>query len=153
MRQIAGELTNLLGRPVVYINRSLDDERAALLAGGLTPFVADLLVGLDQMFRESVLGETTSTVEELTGEPPGTLSQCLAENIESFESRLDGGALARSSASAPRLVSRGKAHPLVRNPKSQAPAWRARDRPYAKCERRNAASRRSTFVLREITRL
>jgi NAD(P)H dehydrogenase (quinone) len=39
---------------------------------------------LDQMFRESVLGETTSTVEELTGEPPGTLSQWLAENIEAF---------------------------------------------------------------------
>jgi NAD(P)H dehydrogenase (quinone) len=84
MRQIAGELTNLLGHPVVYINRSPEEERAALLAGGLTPFVADLLVGLDQMFRESVLGETTSTVEELTGEPPGTLSQWLAENIEVF---------------------------------------------------------------------
>ena len=84
MRQIAEELSNLLGRPVVYINRSLDDERAALLAGGLTPFVVDLFVGLDQMFRESVLGETTSTVEELTGEPPGTLSQWLAENIEVF---------------------------------------------------------------------
>ena len=84
MRQVAGELTNLLGHPVVYINRSPEEERAALLAGGLTPFVADLLVGLEQMFRESVLGETTSTVEELTGEPPGTLSQWLAENIEAF---------------------------------------------------------------------
>src|SRR5580693_8749994 len=35
--------------------------------------------------------------------------------------------------------------------KSDKPdAWRARDRPYAKCERRKAASRRSTLVLREI---
>jgi NAD(P)H dehydrogenase (quinone) len=84
MRQIAEELTNLLGHRVVYINRSPEEERAALLAGGLTPFVADLLVGLDQMFRESVLGETTSTVEELTGEPPGTLSRWLAENVEAF---------------------------------------------------------------------
>jgi NAD(P)H dehydrogenase (quinone) len=84
MAQIAEELQKLLGHPVVYISRSLEEERAALLASGLTPFVADLLVGLDQMFRESVLGETTSTVEELTGEPPGTLSQWLAENIEAF---------------------------------------------------------------------
>jgi uncharacterized protein YbjT (DUF2867 family) len=46
MRQIAGELTNLLGHPVVYISRSLEEERAALLAGGLTPFVADLAAKL-----------------------------------------------------------------------------------------------------------
>ena len=65
-------------------HRSPEEERAALLAGGLTPLIADLLVGLDQMFRESVLGETTSTVEELTGKPPGTLSRWLAENIEVF---------------------------------------------------------------------
>jgi NAD(P)H dehydrogenase (quinone) len=84
MQQVADELSNLLGHPVVYINRSPAEERAALLASGLTPFVADLLVGLDQMFRESVLGETTSTVEELTGKPPGTLAQWLAENIEAF---------------------------------------------------------------------
>jgi NAD(P)H dehydrogenase (quinone) len=84
MQQIAEELSNMLGHSVVYICRSLEDERAALLVSGLTPFVAGLLVGLDQMFRESVLGETTSTCEELTGEPPGTLSQWLAENIEVF---------------------------------------------------------------------
>jgi hypothetical protein len=46
MRQIAGELTNLLGHPVVYINRSPEEERAVLLAGGLTPFVADLAAKL-----------------------------------------------------------------------------------------------------------
>ena len=57
---------------------------ATLLANGPSPFVADLMVGLEQMFRESVLGETTSTVEQLTGKPPGTLSQWLAENIEVF---------------------------------------------------------------------
>jgi NAD(P)H dehydrogenase (quinone) len=84
MQEIAKELSKLLGHPVVYISRSLEEERAALLASGLTPFVADLLVGLDQMFRESVLGETTSTVEELTGEPPRKLSRWLVENIEAF---------------------------------------------------------------------
>jgi NAD(P)H dehydrogenase (quinone) len=84
MQEIAEELSKLLGHPVVYVSRSLEDERAALLASGLTPFVADLLVGLDQMFRDSVLGETTSTVQALTGEPPRALSQWLAENIEAF---------------------------------------------------------------------
>jgi NAD(P)H dehydrogenase (quinone) len=84
MPQIAEELSNLLGHSVVYKNRSPDEERAALLAAGLSPFVTDLLLGLDQMFRESVIGETTSTVEELTGKPPRTLQQWLIENIEVF---------------------------------------------------------------------
>lgn len=82
--QIAEELTRLLGHPVVYVNRPLEEERAALLAAGLSPFVADLIAGLEQMFRDSAIGETTSTVEELTGEPPGTLPQWLAENIAVF---------------------------------------------------------------------
>jgi uncharacterized protein YbjT (DUF2867 family) len=86
-RQIAEQLSSLLGHPVVYINRSPDQQRAALLAEGLSPLVADLLVGLDQVFRDSALGETTATVEALTGKPPRTLPQWLAENIELFRSR------------------------------------------------------------------
>jgi NAD(P)H dehydrogenase (quinone) len=84
MQQIAEELSRLLGHPVVYVSRSVKEERTALLAGGLAPFVADLFAGLEQMFRDSALGETTSTVEELTGEPPRTLPQWLAENIAVF---------------------------------------------------------------------
>jgi NAD(P)H dehydrogenase (quinone) len=84
MPQIAEELSNLLGHPVAYKSRTLDQERTALLAAGLSPFVTDLFVGLDQMFRDSALGETTSTFEELTGKPPRTLQQWLSENIEVF---------------------------------------------------------------------
>jgi NAD(P)H dehydrogenase (quinone) len=84
MQQIAEQLSSLLSHPVVYNHRSPEEQRAALLADGLPLLVADLLVGLDQVFRESVLGETTSTVEALTGKPPRTLQQWLAENIELF---------------------------------------------------------------------
>jgi NAD(P)H dehydrogenase (quinone) len=84
MPQVAEELSNLLGHPVVYKSRTLDQERAALVAAGLSPFVTDLFVGLDQMFRDSALGETTSTFEELTGKLPRTLQQWLVENIEVF---------------------------------------------------------------------
>jgi len=83
-QQVADQLSSLLGHPVVYNHRSPEEQRAALLAEGLSPLVADLLAGLDQMFRESSLGETTSTVETLTGKPPRTLEQWLAENIEMF---------------------------------------------------------------------
>ena len=84
MRQVAEHLSTMLGQPVAYNHRSPEEQRAALLADGLPPLVADLLVGLDQVFRESVLGETTSTVEALTGKPPRTLQQWLVENIEIF---------------------------------------------------------------------
>jgi NAD(P)H dehydrogenase (quinone) len=84
MQQVAEELSILLGHPVVYHHRSPEEARAALLAGGLAPLIADLLVGLDQMFRESVLAETTSTVEELTGKKPRSLRDWLAENISVF---------------------------------------------------------------------
>jgi NAD(P)H dehydrogenase (quinone) len=84
MQQVADELSALLGRPVIYHHRPPEEQRAALLAGGLTPLVADLLVGLDQMFRESALAETTSTVEDLTGQKPRSLRDWLAENISVF---------------------------------------------------------------------
>lgn len=84
MQDIAAELSRLLNRTVVYNHRSPEEQRAALIAGGLAPGVADLLVGLDQMFRESVHGETTSTVEDLTGVAPRGLPEWIAENANVF---------------------------------------------------------------------
>jgi NAD(P)H dehydrogenase (quinone) len=84
MQEIADELSRLLGRRVAYENRTLAEQRSALLAAGMSDFVTDLLVGLDQLFRESTLAETTSTVEQLTGHAPRPLTQWLTENISVF---------------------------------------------------------------------
>jgi NAD(P)H dehydrogenase (quinone) len=86
MHEVAEALSSLLGRPVSYNHCSSEERRRALLAAGRPLFAADLLVGLDQVFRESVLGETTMTVQELTGEPPRPLEAWLAENISAFTS-------------------------------------------------------------------
>lgn len=85
MLQVAEELSRLTARHVEYKHCSPEEQRATLLSFGVSPFVADLGVGLDQMFRDSVLGETTLTVEELTGEAPRDLSDWLAENVELFQ--------------------------------------------------------------------
>ena len=82
---VAEELTRLLGHPVKYTNHSQKEQRATLLASGTTPFTADLLLGLDQMFAESVFAETTNTVQELTGQPPRSLTDWLKENIALFQ--------------------------------------------------------------------
>ena len=85
MAQVAEELSRLLDRSVTYINRTPAQQREVLLAAGHPPFAVDLLLGLDQMFRESVLGETTSTVEELTGKAPRSLTEWLKDNIAVFQ--------------------------------------------------------------------
>jgi NAD(P)H dehydrogenase (quinone) len=84
MSQVAEELARLLGHAVTYVDRSPAEQREALLGAGLSPLVADVLVGLDQMFRESVIAETTSTVEELTGEAPRSLTEWLTDNLDAF---------------------------------------------------------------------
>jgi len=82
--QIAENLSRRLGHTVVYNHCSAEDLRSSLTTAGVSPFVADLLIGLDQMFRDSVLGETTSTVEALTGEAPRPLPEWLTENLALF---------------------------------------------------------------------
>ena len=84
MPEIAGELARLLGRPVAYQHRSPEQQRAVLLAAGANDFVAGLLLGLDQVFRDSALAETTLTVEAVTGHAPRALPQWLEENLALF---------------------------------------------------------------------
>ena len=84
MAEIADELSRLLGRTFVYENHSPPDQRALLIASGLSELVADLLLGLDRAFRESSLSEVTSTVLDLTGHAPRTVPDWLAENIALF---------------------------------------------------------------------
>ncbi|HBM2948719.1 TPA: NAD(P)H-binding protein [Klebsiella michiganensis] len=85
MHEVAEELSRLSGSTVTYFDRSPEEQRAALLAEGLSSFVTELLVGLDRTFNHSVLIERTLTVEELTGLPPRDLSDWLKENINVFK--------------------------------------------------------------------
>jgi NAD(P)H dehydrogenase (quinone) len=84
MPEIANEVSRLLGRTVTYQHRSPAEQREKLLASGLNEFVADLLLGLDRIFYESILAETTSTVRELTGHAPRPVTDWLGDNISLF---------------------------------------------------------------------
>jgi NAD(P)H dehydrogenase (quinone) len=85
MPQVAEELSVLLGHTVAYTHRSPVAQHSALVADGLSPFVAEILVGLDRIFHDSILTERTFTVEDLTGTPPRSLSVWLRENLEAFK--------------------------------------------------------------------
>ncbi|WP_230081090.1 hypothetical protein [Pseudomonas syringae] len=85
MPQIAEVLSRQLGHSVAYTHRSAAEQHKALIAENLSPFVAELLVGLDTIFCHSVLTERTFTVEALTGTPPRSITDWLLENLDVFK--------------------------------------------------------------------
>jgi uncharacterized protein YbjT (DUF2867 family) len=84
MPEVAGELSRILGKSVTYQHRTPEDQRAVLLGAGASELVADVLLGIDRLFRESVLAETTATFEDLTGKKPRSVGAWLSENIAAF---------------------------------------------------------------------
>ena len=86
-------LSAILGRPVVYHHRTHDAHRAVLLATGASAMVANLLRGLDRLFREGILAETTTTVAALTGRAARSAVDWLRENAALFQP--SGAAAAR----------------------------------------------------------
>jgi uncharacterized protein YbjT (DUF2867 family) len=84
MPEIAEELSQLLGRPVTYAQRTRAEHREILVASGVSEMVADLLLGLDRIFRDGVLAETTKTVSDLTGKDARPVSGWLSDNRAAF---------------------------------------------------------------------
>lgn len=85
MEEVAGELSRLLGRTVTYQHRTPNEQREVLIGSGSSDLVADVLLGIDRLFRESVLAETTATFAELTGKAPRSVGAWLSENISAFQ--------------------------------------------------------------------
>jgi uncharacterized protein YbjT (DUF2867 family) len=79
------KLAARLGRPVRYV--PVDDEaaRSAMLGAGLNRWLADALIELYQDYRRSgtdgYAARIHETVQEVTGVPPRTLSQVLADDL------------------------------------------------------------------------
>jgi uncharacterized protein YbjT (DUF2867 family) len=80
---VAAKLSTALGRSVNYVDVPDNAVREALLKAGLNPWFADALVGLFEDYRHSgtdgYASAVTDTVERLTGRPPRSLDDLLAE--------------------------------------------------------------------------
>ncbi|MBW9118194.1 NAD(P)H-binding protein [Rhizobium cauense] len=85
MPEVAAELSRLLGAQISYDHRTPEEHRKVLLEAGLSEMIADLQLGLDRLFKLSVQAETTSTVFELTGQPPRSAFAWLKENLAAFQ--------------------------------------------------------------------
>jgi len=85
MTEIAEELTRLLDRKVTYEHRTPEAQREYLIQIGWTEMTANMRLGLERIFRESVLSETTDTYKMFTGQEPRSVANWLADNIDAFQ--------------------------------------------------------------------
>lgn len=84
MPEAAGELSEVLGTPVTYVDLPADDFRTALVGAGLPEWLVDGIVALYRIVRDGHLATVSRTVEELTGRPPGTYAEFAARHAGAF---------------------------------------------------------------------
>jgi uncharacterized protein YbjT (DUF2867 family) len=81
---VAAKLSDSLGREVSYVEVPDDAARGAMLGFGMDAWLVDALVGLFAEYRRSgtdgYASVVADSVERLTGKPPRSLDQMLAEN-------------------------------------------------------------------------
>ena len=84
MDGVAALLAEGLGRPVRYIRRSAEEQRAFYAAVGLPPLSIDVLLGLDYLARTNVYATPTSGVMALTSQAPRSVAALVRERIADF---------------------------------------------------------------------
>jgi hypothetical protein len=87
MHDVARRLGDLLGKEVIYEERTPEQQAAHLTAERLPPLVVEILLGVDESIREEWLADGTTLVSELTGAPPRPVDQWLSEHLVDFQAR------------------------------------------------------------------
>ncbi|WP_302120611.1 NAD(P)H-binding protein [Allorhodopirellula heiligendammensis] len=85
MPEVALELSRLLGQMVEYRHRDRAEHRKLLIESGASDMAADLRLGLDRLFKDSVLAETTNTILDVTGKKARSVSGWLSDNLSLFQ--------------------------------------------------------------------
>ncbi|WP_196248782.1 NmrA family NAD(P)-binding protein [Rhodococcoides fascians] len=81
---VANELSTRLGRPVSYDVVSIEERTRQLESAGLEAWRVELLLGIDELNRESLYREPNGTVLALTGHEPRTFSDFAWRHRNSF---------------------------------------------------------------------
>ncbi len=77
--EIAGELSNVLGRTITHVSLPPDDLKAGMLAGGMPEELADRMLDLERYFREDRASAISGDVKLVTGSSPRRLKDYLRE--------------------------------------------------------------------------
>lgn len=95
---------------VTYVRTSPEELRKGFIAAGMSRDEADVLVTIDAAIANGWLGTVTNAVEELTGHPPASVAELLAEHSDVLFSAVEpalvgtGVMNSRSPSSAGRVV-------------------------------------------------
>jgi len=83
--EIAGILSQVLGRKIQYINLPPAQLRDALLSAGLTEWNADALLDLQRFYREGKAATVTGEVEQILGRKPIHFARFVHDYTHAFE--------------------------------------------------------------------
>ena len=85
--QVAEHLTQALGRPVRYQPQTPQEARTAMIAGGRPDWYTDALLVVFGMWARNEMAQVSPAVEMLTGHPPRSLTQFLADHQPLWEEK------------------------------------------------------------------
>ena len=81
---VADAMSTVLRRTITHYPMPADAVRQALLAMGRPAWLVDHLLEIATLMREPKAAEVTDTVERVTGQPPRTLTEFLADHAAAF---------------------------------------------------------------------
>jgi uncharacterized protein YbjT (DUF2867 family) len=82
--QVAEILSNRIGRKINYVNISDEEARAAMKEIGMSDWLINTVSELSDYFRKGKASETSSAVEEVTGNKPISFSQFANDYVDAF---------------------------------------------------------------------
>jgi uncharacterized protein YbjT (DUF2867 family) len=83
-RDIAEKLSAVLGRPVEYVEVSIEDARGSMVGMGMPEWLADAVAELFEVREAGFLAGVTSTVAEITGREPRSYEEFARDHKEAF---------------------------------------------------------------------
>jgi uncharacterized protein YbjT (DUF2867 family) len=83
--EMAERIGAALGKPVGFLDISMDDARLEQAASGESDAVISAHVSIFQAIHDGVLSQVTDTVERVLGRKAAGIDQWIAENIAAFE--------------------------------------------------------------------
>jgi hypothetical protein len=93
LAEIAGDVSRTR---VTYVRRSPEEIRKGLIANGMSRDHADVLVSIDEAVASGWFQAATNAVKELTGHPPTSVAEFLAEHSDVLFGGRAGPVLART---------------------------------------------------------
>jgi hypothetical protein len=81
---VAGHLSDLLGRPIASVDLSDDEATTRFTAAGAPPWYVGNVVRLFDVLRRGAQAEVRDTVEALCGHEPRSVRRYLHENASAF---------------------------------------------------------------------